>query len=88
MLLIQRHGVAQVFLCVGNPAAVKAQKLLALRQALNFIKLFSARQHARMPRVLGLVFTDMLFFVHMALLSLCGSCQCTCETIPRYGYFS
>jgi hypothetical protein len=66
--LIQRHGVAQILFRVGNPAAVKAQVLRVLRQTPDFVNLPGTRQHAQMPRVPGLIFADMLIFVHTLLL--------------------
>jgi hypothetical protein len=59
-LFIQRHGIAQIFPGIRNPAAHEADKLRMFRQLFDFIESFRAGKYAQMATV----FAAANFFRH------------------------
>jgi hypothetical protein len=53
-LILEGHGVAEVVVTVGNPAAVEADVLRVLRQLFDFVKLVIAGQNTQMPLMIAL----------------------------------
>jgi hypothetical protein len=52
-LVIQRHGVAKVFIGVRNPAADEADEAGVFGQLLDFVHFFQAGKHAQVAGVLA-----------------------------------
>ena len=50
-LLLERHGITQVFLAVGDTAAVEADVFRVLGQLLDFVEFLIACQDAEMARM-------------------------------------
>jgi hypothetical protein len=67
-VLIERHGVAEILVRVGDPAAVEANELRVFRELFNFLEHVLCRKDTKMTCVVTC--TDIVFFHGVLLLVL------------------